>query len=55
MGILSHHTFKKSTENKNDIDLNEIGPRFDMKCKRVLKILFNKVHFFIDLIFKCMK
>ncbi len=31
--IFRHHTFKKSAENKNEIDLDEVGPRFEMKCK----------------------
>ena len=31
-----HHTFKKSAENKNEIDLDEVGPRFEMKCKLAL-------------------
>lgn len=29
--MFRHHVYKKSTENKNDIDLTEVGPRFDMK------------------------
>ena len=29
-----HHTYKKSAENKNDIDLDEVGPRFEMKRMR---------------------
>ena len=28
-----HHVFKKSTENRNEIDLDEVGPRFELKCK----------------------
>ena len=28
-----HHCFKKSADHKNDVDLNEVGPRFEMKCK----------------------
>jgi hypothetical protein len=35
---LRHHTFKKSAENKNDVDLDEVGPRFEMKRKYCLKI-----------------
>ena len=26
-----HHTFKKS--NGKDVELKEVGPRFEMKCK----------------------
>ncbi|CAF0736783.1 unnamed protein product [Brachionus calyciflorus] len=30
-----HHTWKKSAENKNEIDLNEVGPRFEMKLYEI--------------------
>lgn len=30
-----HHTFKKSEANKNEIDLNEVGPRFELKLYQI--------------------
>ena len=37
-----HHVFKKSAENRNEIDLDEVGPRFELKCKdhHILEHLF---------------
>ena len=35
-----HHVFKKSTENRNEIDLDEVGPRFELKCKCYVFVLF---------------
>lgn len=38
-----HHTFKKSAENRNEIDLDEVGPRFEMKRMFYLFILFHLI------------
>ncbi len=38
-----HHCFKKSADHKSEVDLNEVGPRFEMKRKfnfGIYKILF---------------
>ena len=49
-----HHTFKKSAENKNEIDLDEVGPRFEMKCRHFLCFILLRIIFKI-LNLKCMK
>ena len=33
--VSRHHTFKKSETNRNEIDLNEVGPRFELKRKQI--------------------
>jgi hypothetical protein len=33
--------YKKSSENRNDIDLNEVGPRFDIKISMQRQLILN--------------
>jgi U3 small nucleolar ribonucleoprotein protein IMP4 len=33
--LFRHYVYKKSTEHKNDVELTEVGPRFDMKLYEI--------------------
>ena len=47
-----HHCFKKSSENKNEVDLTEVGPRFELKRNSyIFYYVILTITLFIRLIF----
>ena len=51
-----HHSYKKAADHKNDVELTEVGPRFELKCKRFRLIFFRSILEYIGigiLFFSC--
>lgn len=35
-----HHSYKKTNDHKNDVELTEVGPRFELKCMLLFSVFF---------------